>query len=135
MPTPQKRVILAAVEPFNVLLRLPAALVPLRTGLDAVQLDGLLRLLDGTVELTFAYLAALLVGNGIEGNQLGEVVLVAVLLLQTALNKCLRAVEIRVVSSIERVPPTALGSVVLRTTGSEHQENQQEVAGFLAFLY
>ena len=111
---PQKRVILAAVEPFNVLLRLPAALVPLRTGLDAVQLDGLLRLLDGTVELTFAYLAALLVGNGIEGNQLGEVVLVAVLLLQTALNKCLRAVEIRVVASIERVPPTALGSVVLR---------------------
>ena len=81
-----------------------------------MQPDGLLRFLDGTVKIALTHLAALLVGDGIEGNQLGIVVLVAVLLFQTTVDKRLRTIKIRIISGIERMPPTALGSVILRRT-------------------
>ena len=86
---PEEGIVLAAVQPLDVFGGLAAALLPFRTLLDAVEFDDLLRLLDGSVEMTLSQSAAVLVGNRIKGNQLGTVVLVAVLLLQTALYECL----------------------------------------------
>ena len=87
-----------------------------------MQLDGLLRFLDGPVEISLTQRAALLVAHRVEGNQLGIVVLVAVFLLQTAVDKGLRTIKISVVSGIERVPPTALCGIVLRRTRSRKED-------------
>ena len=78
---PKERVVLAAREPLQVLRRLLALLRPLRSAFYAVQLDGLLTLLNGAVVVRLAYLPAVLVAHGVERNKLGEVVLVAFLLL------------------------------------------------------
>ena len=101
---PQEGVVLLAPEPFPVAGRLPSAFVPLGAALDGVQLDGLLHLFHGQAELSFAYVAALLVANGVEGNHLGVVVLVALLFLQRAFDESLRAVEVGVVAGGERLP-------------------------------
>ena len=60
-------------------------------------LDGFLGLLDGTVEVALAQVAALLVAYGVQRNQLGVVVLVALLLLQISVDEGLRTVEVGVV--------------------------------------
>ena len=118
---PKEGVILPAVQPFYVFLRLPAALVPLGARLDAVQFDGLLRLLYGAVEIALAQLTALLVRHHIQRNHLREVVLVAVLLLQTAFDKRLRTVEIGVIARVKRMPPAAAGRTLLRRTACQQQ--------------
>ena len=84
---PDERVVFSAREPLDVLLCLPSATVPLRTCLDAVLLDGFLRLLDGSRIIALAYVTALLVAYGIERNQFRIVVLVAALLLYISVNK------------------------------------------------
>ena len=78
---PQEGVILLAVKPLDVFLRLLAAFCPLRPFLYAVQLYCLLTFLYSTVEVALAQLAAVLVADGVERYHLGEVVLVAVLFL------------------------------------------------------
>ena len=83
---PEERVVLAAREPLQVFRRLLALLRPLRSALYAVQLDGLLTLLDGAVVVRLAYLSAALVAHGVERNDLGEVVFVALLFLQRGVN-------------------------------------------------
>ena len=83
---PEERVVLAAREPLQVLRRLLALLRPLRSALYAVQLDGLLTLLDGAVVVRLAYLSAALVAHGVERYNLGEVVFVALLFLQRGVN-------------------------------------------------
>ena len=110
---PQEGVVLPAVQPFNVLGSLPAALVPLRTGLDAIELDDFLRLLDGSVVVSLAQFPAALVGNSIQGNQLRTVVLVAVLLLQATLNKGLRTIIIGIIASSKRLPETTRRRILL----------------------
>ena len=131
---PKEGVILPAVQPFYVFLRLPAALVPLGARLDAIQFDGLLRLLNSTVEVALAQLAALLVSHHIQRNHLREVVLVAVLLLQIAFDKGLRTVEIGIIACIERMPPATACRILLRRTACQHQKHQQQMARFLAFV-
>ena len=83
---PEERVVLAAREPLQVLCRLLALLRPLRSALYAVQLDCLLTLLDGAVVVRLAYLSTTLVAHGVERNDLGEVVFVALLFLQRGVN-------------------------------------------------
>ena len=51
---PEEGVVFAAAQPLYVFLGLTAVLVPLRTCLDAVLLDGLLGFLDGTAEVSLA---------------------------------------------------------------------------------
>ena len=118
---PKEGVILPAVQPFYVFLRLPAALVPLGARLDAVQFDGLLRLLYGAVEVALAQLAALLVSHHIQRNHLREVVLVAVLLLQTAVDERLRTIEIGIIARVERMPPATACRILLRRTACQQQ--------------
>ena len=136
--SPQEGIILAAVQPFDVFLCLAAALVPYGACLDAVLLDGLGRLLDGAVEVGFAQIAALLVAYGVQGYQLGAVVAVALLLLQTALDESLRTVEVGVVAGIEGMPPARFGCVVLRRARGRqqqpaHQQHDKALAR-MAFL-
>ena len=83
---PQEGVVLAPAQPLAVFVGLTSALLPFGLGLDAVLLDGLLHLLHGAVEVTTAYLPTLLVSNGVEGQHLGEVVLVAFLLFQRSVD-------------------------------------------------
>ena len=116
---PQEGVILSAVQPLDVFFRLATSLVPLRTFLDAMELDGLLGFLDGTVVVALSQLAALLVGDRVEGNQFRTVVLVAVLFLYVAVDEGLRTVIIGVVARVERLPEAALCRVVLGGTGTE----------------
>ena len=124
---PQERVILLAAQPLQIALRLAAFLRPLGTLLDAVQLNRLLTFLYCLVEVALAHLAALLVAHRVERYQLGEVVAVAVFLLQRTVYIRQRAVIIRVITGIERVPPTAVGSVLVgRTTCCQHHQHQQQ---------
>ena len=125
---PKERVIFAAAQPFNVLLGLLAALCPLRPFLDAVLMNCLLRLLYGTVEVGLAQFAACLVANRVEGDKLGEVILVAVFLFQTSVYVSLRAIKICVVVCVEGMPPTTLGRIFLSRTshGYHNQGNQKD---------
>ena len=79
-----------------------------------MQLDCLLRFLDGAVKVGLAELAAVLVTDGIERKRLGEVVMMPVLFLQRAVDISYRTVVIDVVPGGERMPPPARGSVLLR---------------------
>ena len=116
---PQEGVILATVQPLNILFGLATSLVPFWSLLDAVQLDGLLGFLDGTVKVALSQLATLLVGNSIEGNHLCTVVFVAILLFNTTVDEGLRAVIIGIISGMERVPEASLCRIVLRRASTE----------------
>ena len=109
---PQKRVVFQAAQPLYVARGLLAVLRPFGPPLDAVQLDGLLAFLDSPVEVALAQLLAAFVGHGVERNDVGEVVLVAVLLLQGPVDVGLRAVVVGVVFRVERVPPAAAGGIL-----------------------
>ena len=124
---PEERVILLSRQPLQVALRLAALLVPFWLMLDAMQLDGLLTFLDGLLVVSLADLLRLLVANGVEGNDLGEVILVAVFLFQRGVDVGKSAVVVSIISSIERVPPTALRC---------HQscQNQQQEQPYGIFL-
>jgi hypothetical protein len=87
-----------------------------------MELDGLLGFLDGPVVLTFTDLTAVLVADGIEGQQLGIVVLVALLLLQVTVDEGLLTIEISVVSCVECMPPTRLRIVLLSRTGQGEED-------------
>ena len=113
---PQEGIVLAAREPLDVLLGLATLLRPLRPALDTVQFDGFLTLLDGPVEIGLAQFAAALVAYGVEGNEFGEVVLIAVFFLQRTVDVGQRTVVVGIVTGIEGVPPTGLGGILLRGT-------------------
>ena len=132
---PEERVVFLSRQPLQVALRLAALLVPFRLMLDAMQLNGLLTFLDGFLVVSLANLLRLLVANGVEGNDFGEVILVAVFLFQRGVDVGKSAVVVSIISSIERVPPTALRSILLRRT-SCHQscQNQQQEQPYGIFL-
>ena len=67
--------------------------------------DGFLAFLDGTVVLSLTDVAALLVADHIERDELRIIVLVALLFLEVSLDKGLRAIKISIVAGIEGVPP------------------------------
>ena len=79
---PEEWIILSAAEPLDVLGCLASVLGPLGASLDAMLVDGFLALLYGTVKLALAQLAAVLIAHGVEGNLLGVIVLVAILLFE-----------------------------------------------------
>ena len=122
---PQERVILAAAEPLDILGGLTAIFRPFGTCLDAVQLDGLLGLLYGTVEVALTHLAALFVGYGVERQYLRAVVLMARLLLDATVDKRLRTIIIGIVASIEGVPPACLRGIILCRAAGQQQGYQQ----------
>ena len=62
---PQERVVLAAVEPFDILGGLTPVFVPFRTFLDAMELNSLLRLLYGLVKIGLPQITARLIADGI----------------------------------------------------------------------
>ena len=66
-----------------------------------MQLDGLLAFLYGLLEVAFAYLAALLVADGVERQHLREVVLVAVFFLKRTVDVGKRTIIICIISSLE----------------------------------
>ena len=119
---PQERVILLASQPLAVLGRLASALLPLGAGLDGVQLDGFLHLLDGTVVVALARLAALLVAHGIEGQLLRVVVLVALLLLQVSVDEGQATVIVGVVFGSKRLPEATLRRILMRRA-PRHQDD------------
>ena len=84
-----------------------------------MQLDGFLRFLDGSVEIALADFFRVLVADGVERNQLGEVVLVALFFLQGSVDIGQVAVVVDVVACRERMPPARLRCVLLRGTGSD----------------
>ena len=116
---PDKRVILPAFQPLTVFGGLGLAALPFWLGLDTVHLDGFLRLLNGLFELALAYLTAVLVADGVEGEGLGIVVLVAFLLFEVTVDEGLLPVVVDVVFGIKCVPPSRLGRVVLGGTGCQ----------------
>ena len=119
--SPDEGVVLFPPEPLAVAGRLPLVALPFRLALDAVQADGLLALLYGTVVLALAYLAALLVAHHVEGEHLREVVLVALLLLQIAVDEGLRTVVVDVIAGRQRVIQTVRGGVLLHVAGGEEK--------------
>ena len=127
---PQERVVLLAVEPLQVALRLLPALLPFGLFLDAVVLDGLLTLLDGALETAGAELARAFVSHGVERDHLRVVVLVALFLGQRAFDVGQRPIIIGIIARGERVPPARLRRVLLGGTGTEshgcHYEKDDE---------
>ena len=125
---PQKRVVFAPRQPLYVLCRLAPLLGPHGPPLYAVQLDGFLAFLYSSVEIALSDFAARLVAHGVERNNLGEVVLVAVLLLKRAVDIGERAVIISIVTGLEGVPQPCLGRVFLRRAScrgnNQCRENQ-----------
>ena len=63
-----------------------------------MQLDDLLGLLDSTVVVALSQLAALLVGNRVEGYQFRTIVFVAALLLYITIDECLLTIIIGVIA-------------------------------------
>ena len=76
-------------------------------------LDGFLRFLYGARKIALAKVATLFVAYSIEWNQFREVVLVAVFLLDSTVNKGLLTIEVGVVTGVERMPPSGLWRVLL----------------------
>ena len=111
---PHHGVVFAAVEPFDVFCRLSPALGPLGPFVDAVQFDGFLAFLNGSVEVAAPEALAVFVAYGIEWYDFGVVVLVAVLLLERTVDIGEGSVVIGVVFGSERLPKTALRRVLLR---------------------
>ena len=111
---PEEWVIFAAAQPLNVLGRLASRLRPFGSALDAVLLDGLFRLFDGTVKIGLSNFAGSLVADHREGYHLGKIVLIATFLLLGAVDKGETAVIISVITGVERMPPTAAGGVLFR---------------------
>ncbi len=123
---PQDWSILAPGEPLQIALRLAARLVPLRAALDGVELDGLLRLENGLVEIGLAQLLAILVAHRIEGDNLGVVVLVACLFLQGTLDVGLLAIKIGIVTGMKRVPPPGSSCILLGGASRQNQQSSQQ---------
>ena len=88
-----------------------------------MQLDSLLAFLDGLVIVALADFLRLLVANRVKWDNLGEVIFVAVFFFQRSVDIGLGTVVVSIVTSIERVPPTALRSILLRRTAC-HQSCQ-----------
>ena len=122
---PQERVVLLAVEPFDVALCLLAALLPFGPFLDAVLLDGLLTLLDGPVEVGRAQVFRVFVAHRVEGEHLGEVVLVALLLGQRAVDIGQRTIIIGIITGGERMPPASLRRILLGRTRTNHHRDRE----------
>mgnify|MGYP003523790771 FL=1 len=89
-------------------------------------LDSFLTFRDGPVEVAFTYLAAALVAYCVERDDFGIVVLVVLFFIQRTFDVGQCTIVIGVVARSERVPPTALGGVLLRGTSDEHAGAEQE---------
>ena len=90
--------------------------------------NGFLAFFDGTVVVAFTYFAATLVGNGVEWNLLGIVVLVASFFLQRGINIGEGTIIIGIVSGVEGMPPSALRRILLRraTDGTHRDDDEHE---------
>ena len=78
--------------------------------------DGFLAFQDSCLVIALAKFATVLVGYGIERDHLSEVVLVAILLFQTSIDICQSTIIIGIITGIERMPPPAPRSILLRGT-------------------
>ena len=126
---PQEGVVLTAAEPFNILFCLLSAFCPFRSALDTVLVNGFLAFFDGTVVVTLTYFTATLVGNGVEWNLLGIVVLVACFFLQRGINIGECTIIIGIVSGVEGMPPSALRRILLRRTSDGTHRDDDEHDG------
>ena len=123
---PQEGVVLPASQPLTVLGCLPSVTLPLGSFLDTIALDTLLTLLDGSVVVRLSQVFIVFVRHRIEGQQLRIVIPVAALLLEVTFDEGLIAVEIGVISGIERLPPAQGGGILLRSTSAEHHQGDGE---------
>ena len=80
-------------------------------------LDGFLHLFHRAFEVALAQCAALLVAHGEEWQHFGEVVLVALLFLQSTVGIGQRPVVVCVVFGVKRLPEAAPGRILMRRTG------------------
>ncbi len=108
---PKEGIIFTSVEPFDVALALTAALIPFWPTLDAMQLDGFLRLQYCPVEITFTQFLAVLIANGVKGNNLGVIILVARFFFQRSVDISEFAVIISIVTGIKSLPPPRAGII------------------------
>ena len=122
---PEEGIVFAPREPLNVALGLLPALVPCGALLDAVALDGLLRLLHGLVEISLSQFSRRLVADRIERNHLGEVVFVALLFLERAVDIGQVTIIIGIIAGRERMIPARLRRVLLGGTRVQHEHAQQ----------
>ena len=79
-----------------------------------MQLYHLLAFLYSPVVVALSQFPAAFVSHGVNGQQFGKVILVAVFLFERGVDIGKRAVVIRVVSCIERMPPSGGRRVLLR---------------------
>ena len=97
-----------------------------------MQLYGFLAFFYCTVEISRSQFTATLIANGIKGNHFGEIVLIAFFLLKRTVNVCKSSVIISIITCVERVPPTALCSVLLgRTAYSHHDDNYSQYGNYM----
>ena len=122
---PEERIVFAATEPLNVTFGLLPVLRPFGTPLDTVALDGFLTLLDSAVVVALADLATVFVSYGVEGDDLGKVILVPVLFLHGGIDIGLRTVEISVITGIEGMPPPRLCGILVVGTADEEEEKDE----------
>ena len=120
---PQERVVFLAVEPFHVTLSLLPVFRPFGSPLDAVQFDGLLAFFYCHIVFGLAQFLAGFVAHRIEGNHLGEIVLVARLFFQRAVNISQRTIIIGIILRIERMPPAALRSILFCRASCRKQQH------------
>ena len=98
------------------MLRLSAFLVPGGSSLNAVQLNGLLALGNGPIEVALSQLSTVLVGYGVKRNQFGEVIPVARFLFQRSVYVGRAPIAIHVITGVESLPPTTARGVLSRRT-------------------
>ena len=119
---PQKGVVFATVEPFDVAFGLLSVLGPFGSPCNTVAFDGFLTLLDGFVEVALTDFLTVLVAHRVEGNHLREIVTMTILLFQGSIDIGLRTIKIGVVFSVEGMPPTRLRRVLIVGAGGKKQE-------------
>ena len=121
---PKERVIFLAVKPLYVLGSLFAVPVPYGAFLDAMQLDGLLAFLYGSVKIGCTQLLASLVADRIKRYSLGVVVLIACFFLLRTFYVSQGSVIISIIAGIESMPPTRARRILLRRASRQHRHHE-----------
>jgi hypothetical protein len=87
-----------------------------------VRLDGLLALFDGSVEIARPHLHCSLIAREVQGNQLGIVVFIAILLLLAAFLIGLMTIEVGVITCLETLYITSERRILLVRTRHKQQK-------------
>ena len=131
----QERIELAACQPLLVFIRVGPSGTAYGTALDGMLPDGLLCLLDGSVEVGGTDAGGRRVAYGIEGKQLHVIILVPLLLCCETCLVGFVAVEVDVIAGGQGMIETGAGGVLAGgTSGNEHQE-QQDADGVGCFTF